>query len=340
MMAYAVHICSSGTYHHRHVTLGTAKAYLAAAATMISDSCGHDPRKYTPSSPSFAPELVAVFTEYQRWESMPDRREPWTPELQLNLDVHLSSLNHAPDSLPSAIADFTAAGLQVGYRVSEYAQSDPSHGHLDCHARDPLTREALAFTLADITFYHQKHPIPLPSLLSPSIEAAVLLISRVELNFSTQKNQVRNEKQDYIPNNTEPRLCVVCRFLHIIRRFVSLVGLRYNIPLSIYRSPSGLIKNIVRTDIDKVLQHTAQRVFHLDLSVPKHKAIIRKWTTHSLRVGACNILYGMGTPSHEIQHRLRWRSLSFMAYFRNLSVLSSRQNLAVNTALAQPDSFF
>jgi hypothetical protein len=140
-------------HHHKHVVLGTAKAYLAAAATMISDSCGHDPRKYTASSPSFAPELVAVFNEYKRWEAMPDHREPWTPEMQLNLDNHLSSNTHAPDSLPNAIVDFTAASLQVGYRVSEYAQPDPSHGHLDCHARDDRTRKALAFTLADITFY-------------------------------------------------------------------------------------------------------------------------------------------------------------------------------------------
>jgi hypothetical protein len=55
MMAYAVHICSSGTYHHKNVVLGTTKAYLAAAATMISNSCRHDPRKYTASSPSFTP---------------------------------------------------------------------------------------------------------------------------------------------------------------------------------------------------------------------------------------------------------------------------------------------
>jgi phosphatidate phosphatase APP1 len=72
MMAYAVHICSSGSYHHRHAILGTTKAYLAAAAMMISDSCRHDPWKYTASSPSFAPEIVAIFNAYKRWEAMPD----------------------------------------------------------------------------------------------------------------------------------------------------------------------------------------------------------------------------------------------------------------------------
>jgi hypothetical protein len=151
MMAYAVHICSSGTYHHKHVVLSTAKAYLAVAVTMISKSCRHDPRKYTASSPTYAPKIVAVFNKYKRLEAMLDHCEPWTPKTQLNLDAHLSSPTHASDSLPNAIADFTAAGLQVGYRVLEYAKSDPSHAHLDCHACNNLTHKALAFTLADIT---------------------------------------------------------------------------------------------------------------------------------------------------------------------------------------------
>jgi hypothetical protein len=133
-----------------------------------------------------------------------------------NLDNYLSSPNHTSDSLPNAITDFTAATLQVGYCVSEYAQSDPSQGCLDCHACDDLTSKALSFMLADITFYYCKQPVPLTSLPAPSMEAAVLLISRVELNFSTQKNKIQNEKQDYIPNNAKPCLCVVHCFLHII----------------------------------------------------------------------------------------------------------------------------
>jgi hypothetical protein len=148
MMAYAVHICSSSTYHHKHVVLGTAKAYLAAVAMMISKSCWHDPRKYTASSPTFAPKIVAVFNEYKHWEAIPDCCEPWTPKMQLDLDTHLSSPTHMSDSLSNAIADITSAGLQVGYCVSEYAQSDPSHAHLDCHTHNTLTHKALAFTLA------------------------------------------------------------------------------------------------------------------------------------------------------------------------------------------------
>jgi hypothetical protein len=120
--------------------------------------------------------------------------------MQLNLDHHLSSNTTAPDSLPNAIVDFTATGLQVGYCVSEYAQSDPSH----CHARDNLTRKALAFMLADVTFYYCKQPVPLPSLLALSIKAAVLLISCVELNFSTQKIKYEMKNKTISPTMTNP----------------------------------------------------------------------------------------------------------------------------------------
>jgi hypothetical protein len=43
-----------------------------------------------------------------------------------------------------------------------------------------------------------------------------------------------------------------------------------------------------------------------------------RYTGHSLRIGATVILYCGGAKDLEIQNRLRWRSLTFLDYLRNI----------------------
>jgi hypothetical protein len=63
----------------------------------------------------------------------------------------------------------------------------------------------------------------------------------------------------------------------------------------------------------------------------------RKWTSHSIRIGACNSLFG---TNHVIKFRLRWKSMTFMNYFRNLGAISAAQNAAVQKAIEQPELFY
>jgi hypothetical protein len=144
MACYAVHLCSGSTYHHKHVTSGAVTAYLAAASTMIASRSGRDPHKWSAADQSFATEVSSVLTEYWHWEVMPNRREPWTPEMQRNLDDFNEARAYRPDSLEVAIADFTGAGLQVGYRVSEYAQTESNCVAVGSFAKNMRTREAVA----------------------------------------------------------------------------------------------------------------------------------------------------------------------------------------------------
>jgi hypothetical protein len=53
------------------------------------------------------------------------------------------------------------------------------------------------------------------------------------------------------------------------------------------------------------------------------------WSSHSLRVGTTNILYANGFTDHQIMKLLRWESLAFMTYFRNLTSVSDMQNDAI-----------
>ena len=51
------------------------------------------------------------------------------------------------------------------------------------------------------------------------------------------------------------------------------------------------------------------------------------------RVGACVILYTLGFTDVQIQHLLRWKSLAFMEYLRNLSTTVIRQSQVTRTFL-------
>ena len=54
-------------------------------------------------------------------------------------------------------------------------------------------------------------------------------------------------------------------------------------------------------------------VFHLK---PRDK-ILNRWTSHSIRVTACNLLHRQGMSDTYIQSRLRWTSNAFLGYLRN-----------------------
>jgi hypothetical protein len=116
------------------------------------------------------------------------------------------------------------------------------------------------------------------------------------------------------------------------------MGFKADILVSVYKGSDGVMHNVTRTKIDTVLQATVCRVFKLDLA--KHRSIVGKWTSHSIRVGACNILFGAGESDHVTQFCLRWKSVILMNYFRNLGAISEAQNAAVQKAIEQPELFY
>jgi hypothetical protein len=193
--------------------------------------------------------------------------------------------------------------------------------------------------LDDIAFFKGKKHITHTVLTKcASIEEAVELLDTVTLTWTTQKNGVRGEQILHHKNSGCPGLCPIYQFVRIVHRFIKLMGHKTDIPLSVYRGPTGVVYNVVCTDIDSVFQSMAIRHFKLDVATDK--ATIAKWTSHSLRVGACNILFGAGTHETTIKFRLRWRSMSFMNYFHNLGAISQEQNNAVNMAIDHPDLFY
>ena len=63
---------------------------------------------------------------------------------------------------------------------------------------------------------------------------------------------------------------------------------------------------------------------------------IQKFSSHSLRVGACCLLFACGYPPEFIQRVLRWKSDAWKGYVRDLVVTAIKHNLAMLQADTMP----
>ena len=62
---------------------------------------------------------------------------------------------------------------------------------------------------------------------------------------------------------------------------------------------------------------------------PKDEAL-KRWTTHSIRVTACNLLHRQGFSGSYIQTRLRWTSDAFLMYLRNTLYTAAQHTKALH----------
>ncbi|KAL3921097.1 MAG: hypothetical protein SGILL_002930 [Bacillariaceae sp.] len=337
---FATHLMSGSNFFNKRVTSQTIKGYLLAAASMVALASGFDPRKSDPTSTSLFPILANLLAEYEKWEALPNRAEPFTVQMQEVLDSEIASHDHGPDSIQQATADWTALGLRVGYRISEYAQTEDAQRTVGEHARDPLyTEDCVAFGIEDVTFTLNKKTVLMSAIVhAPSVTAAWNLCDNAQLRFGIQKNGDRNQKLDYAKSSGRKLYCAVFRLVCIVRRFHRLVGIdTHKVPISVYLSTSGDVYNIVRKDMNNTVKFAAIRAYQLDPIADKK--FIEAFRSHSIRVGACNILYGNGVAVTIIKARLRWKSEAFMVYFRNIGAVSHVQSLAIEEAIQHPELF-
>lgn len=111
-------------------------------------------------------------------------------------------------------------------------------------------------------------------------------------------------------------------------------------PLFCYWDPISMdVRLVTSVDIEKFMRSIVVVVMDLDPNKKADWENIQRWGSHSLRVGAACVLHAMGFSPLDIQWLLRWRSLAFMAYLRNLAILSTRHNEALDKAASMPHIF-
>ena len=326
---YATHLATGSSLHFRTIKAATICSYLTDIAKFLGRFRDVDPRFTSSADTKLAPVIAKVIAEQKRWESVPNRREPFTLTLQLILS-ETASLFPADCCLQVAMADWTLCNMYAGCRGIEWAQTSTDRAHLSNFHRNRFGN-AYAFTLQDVrcmTINNGRLTIP-QALTSP------VLVGIIKLRFEEQKNHDNGEWKLFTRNTSNSKLCFITAFLRILQRFVKLMGMNETQPLSVYETDTGEIQNITTADVERALRHAASKAYNLDPI--KNAKDLQLWSAHSLRVGACATLYAKGFSEMEIKFLLRWKSNAFMTYLRNLAVTSRRHNEAMNDVSEIPN---
>ena len=331
MALYASHLCTGKTIRNKAIRASTVKEYLHDVATFILCNTGVDPR-FEKGEYKLAEPIQKVLTEYERWEKQPNRRAPWTVAMQQHLDkvVATEQSLHGDNGFQAAISDWTGLGLSTGMRRSEWVQPDNKHSMLDNPAQHDDLKIIMAFLPGDWEFYDMRGR---KVTHAEAILLGIENLSKLRVQWRTQKNGDNYKSKTYVINEKHPDLCPVRRGFRILERYHVLVGWNSpNVPLAVYQSGTTEepTKRLLNSEqVTKVIRDTAMAVLHLH---PKRDdAEIKKYSSHSLRVGACQILYANGFNAYEIKMLLRWKSDAFMVYLRDIAWVARKQNEAVST---------
>ena len=334
---YAMHVGTGNSLFCRTIKVATVKQYVRAAATFLAlfGERPRDFRKEFPTDTRDARIINSVYDELARWEKQPKRREPYTTEMLGDLANTVSSTRQGRDSLLAATLDWFECGLFAGFRKSEWAQ-DAYKTSMDDYKKD-FKHEARAFCLRDIRFEDNKRRrLAAAQVVDNDADET---ITKCWLTFRTQKNGQNGEEKLFTRNLKKGGHDLVRPMLRILRRFARLKGMNdFNTPLALYRNEGDEFPRfITSTDIERCMRQSAARVYKLDPA--KDFEALQLWSAHSLRVGACNLLHAMGYTESQIQWLLRWRSLAFMAYLRNMVFLANRHTQTMDKAAAMPHLF-
>jgi hypothetical protein len=175
MALHAVHMAAGNYLFCRSIKASTILAYLRDVARFLGRFSDIDARFRASADTTLAPCIKAVLDEVIRWETVPDRHEPFTVEMW----KCLASLGpeSQPDGIIDAITCWSGCGLCRGFRNTEWAQ-DNSHADVD-HPQADTHGDAKAFRLDDILWQTPtKVRLPLSSVLAD--ESAV---GRAALRF-------------------------------------------------------------------------------------------------------------------------------------------------------------
>ena len=268
--------------------------------------------------------LTSVYDEIKRYEKVPNRREPVTLEM-LRYAQLLAKKANDPLGLEAMLADWWEAALSGGFRLTEWAQDDEAYAN-PSKVRLNIFGDPTAFLLEDIEVKLLDHS------LIQGLEVLSVTLTDVDelwLTFRTQKNGDHGQRRMFRRNKNPRGHCCVAALFRILQRFAILRegNDRNTTPLAVYRSKiTATVRMVTASAITRHMRKVAAKVYRLNPTT--HKDKLAKWTSHSLRVGACVMLHTHGFTAPQIQFLLRWKTDAFMVYLRNVAPLADKQNAA------------
>jgi hypothetical protein len=341
---FLIHLSYGNNIFCRDLKVGTLHQYILAAASLIAQYSSYkvDPRREGPTSSKLARCLDAVFRELMRYETVPNRREPLTIDM-----VEALRQRNIRAALPQFHKDvqlyhWFVVGLGIGPRRSEWCQasssatSAPPLQKPDIDDRDGRPRAFMLDDFECFTASNQRLPLHDAVYLCPD------MVDYITVKWRFQKNGENGEKKK-LKRSSSPTAphCRVQSLLAILRCRMSLVAPNAEVPVAIYQhasaSPAVPAKYITNYDVTGMLRSLAAQVYNLNPNNPQDRLQLKRWSSHSVRVGACVLLHVMGFDSTTIKFLLRWKSDAFMSYLRNMSFLAQQHADALDRAAAIPN---
>jgi hypothetical protein len=333
MLVYLSYLCRGNTLKGMVCREQTIRGYMKVAVAHVFAAVKRDVRVYPeadvdPSRWKEHPHFEALLKKVRRWQGIKNRQEGLTKTM-----VAALRRKHAGDSWDShnqSLVDWLVIGLHTGYRRCEWAQAQEVSGkRSDFQIIEELPdRPIYAVLPTDIVFLD-----PRKRAISDPLAVPLAQIAAIQVTWRFQKNGEHGQTVTFSANVADRDFCIVRAFLNVFRRFRAL-GVDPTFPLAIYRKCPGSQRAswFTTRGITKTLKAIAAEVYSDEADVAA-----MKFTPHSLRIGACMILFSAGLDAAQIKHRLRWKSDSFMSYLRDVPQLALNQVRAVNEA--DVDSF-
>ena len=321
MACYTVHLVGGHTLLCKTIASGTIKRYLSAAAELSRPANMLNPCLDIMRNRSRY--INDILKELKRWESVPNRREPVTKEMVeyiISKGKSLSEENH--DNIYSVMADWLVLHEQTGCRRNEWAQD---RTYLEKHkdVQRNVDGSPAAFIMKDFEFRGMNN-----KRLDNNSTKEVNKASINNIMWRFQKNLDNGQVLSYVEDTQNKLHCAVSASKRIYK-IAKKLKIEARRPIAVFTECKGNKKICFIDDIhiSKLLKEAASKVYGITC-----KKELGKFTSHSIRVGACVTLHAKNKNAEDIKFRLRWRSDSFRMYLRNIIQLAERHRDALRDA--------
>jgi hypothetical protein len=279
----------------------TIENYVKAAAKLYTDRGLDNPYKPEKSKlkENFPEILIKALRKY---EEKKDRKECVTDTMFEYINA--LAIDQHDDSLICVLRDFFIWSRYGGPRRSEWCQTTKTN-YQKVPEGEIAAGEALAFTIEDITAFDKK------GRHLDIKKARWNQVDTINVRWRFQKNQENGEIITYYRDYENPDWCAVKALWNIVQRAIRL-DIPTDEPVAKYADRNGKTYFVTDYQVTALLRRAAKEVLKINDS-----NTLAKWSSHSLRVTAANLLHRMNYSEAFIKKRLRWRSDAFLGYLRN-----------------------
>ena len=297
----------------KHVTI---KLYLDAVTKFFARRPHCMPDPCATNLCKWSPLIDKILKEHLRWQKMPKRRNPITKAM-IKHWINKAKSEHQ-DSFISALADWMILGYYAGFRKSEWLQDNTVYIKNKKQFFKNIDGTVKAFTLPDLVFRGKRS-----TRINNSYHTKIKNPDSMLVTYRFQKNNDNGQQINYTRNIDDPSFCAVAAGTRIRARAQRL-RVSSTEPIAVF-GVKGKKTFIFNTEVKQEMRKCATEIYNLTDPVE-----IQRYSSHSVRVGACVTLHATGASDLTIQIRLRWKSLTFKDYLRQVQQIADDHNIAVN----------